>query len=214
MAEDANDFPWSENANDLIESLAPTINDKYGIALKDLLMNPAFYISKKGIEETFSSIREEIEDYVQTTMKGLEDEKKDFEKDGLKCDAVSKQLAQSIAMLAKQNNIPIIKPVGIDRSGENEEVVYVNNIDGGLTALITKLAASSSFIADFSTTYKTYSLGQWLFDGHKNYVINVSLEQNSYMDLDQANEELKAIMDGLDTYFKSQSGADEEQKEQ
>ncbi|OWP53275.1 hypothetical protein Micr_00683 [Candidatus Micrarchaeum sp.] len=212
MAEDANDVPWSENTNDLIESLAPVINDKYGIALKDILINPAFYVSKKDIETTFSSIRNEVDDYVETTMKGLEDEKKNFEKDGLKCDAVSKQLTQSITMLAKQNNIPVIKPVSIDRNVDNEEVIYVNNIDSGLTALITKLASASSFIADFSTTYKTYSLGQWLFDGHKNYVINVSLEQNSYMDLDQARDELKVIMDGIDAYFKGQGSADEGQK--
>lgn len=212
MAEDANDVPWSENTNDLVESLAPVINDKYGIALKDILINPAFYVSKKDIETTFSGIRDEVDDYVETAMKGLEDEKKNFEKDGLKCDAVSKQLAQSITMLAKQNNIPVIKPVSIDRNVDNEEVIYVNNIDSGLTALMTKLASASSFIADFSTTYKTYSLGQWLFDGHKNYVINVSLEQNSYMDLDQARDELKVIMDGIDAYFKGQGSADEEQK--
>ena len=212
MAEDANDVPWSENTNDLVESLAPVINDKYGIALKDILINPAFYVSKKDIETTFSGIRDEVDDYVETAMKGLEDEKKNFEKDGLKCDAVSKQLAQSITMLAKQNNIPVIKPVSIDRNVDNEEVIYVNNIDSGLTALMTKLASASSFIADFSTTYKTYSLGQWLFDGHKNYVINVSLEQNSYMDLDQARDELKVMMDGIDAYFKGQGSADEEQK--
>ncbi|MEM0154564.1 MAG: hypothetical protein QW814_01880 [Methanothrix sp.] len=212
MAEDTNEVPWSENTNDLIESLAPVINDKYGIAFKDLLLNPTFYISKKGIEATFESIREEVDDYVATTMKGLEDEKKDFEKDGLKCDAVSKQLAQSITMLTKQNNIPIIKPVSIDRSSDNEEVIYVNNIDSGLTALMAKLAATSNFVADFSTTYKTYNLGQWLFDGQKNYVINVSMEQNSYMDLDQAKDELKIIMDGVENYLKSQGSTDGEQK--
>jgi hypothetical protein len=212
MAEDVNDVPWSENTNDLIESLAPVINDKYGIALKDILINPAFYVSKKDIGATFGSIREEVDDYVATTIKGLEDEKKNFEKDGLKCDAISKQLAQSIAMLAKQNNIPVIKPVSIDRNVDNEEVIYVNNIDSGLTALITKLAAASSFVADFSTTYKTYNLGQWLFDGQKNYVVNVSLEQNDYMDLDQAKDELNIIMDGVESYFKSQGSADGEQK--
>ena len=79
-------------------------------------------------------------------------------------------------------------------------------------ALLAKLSANSSFIADFSTTYKTYNLGQWLFDGQKNFLISVAMEPNPYMDLDSAKDEINMIMDGVEGYFKSQGSSDEGQE--
>jgi hypothetical protein len=179
-----------------------------GVSARDILTKPAFYVSKSNIETTFSNIREDVENYIEELAKGMEDDKKDMEKDGLKCDAVTKQLSQNISMQAKQNNIPIIKPVSIDRNTDGEEVVYINNVDNGIIALIAKLSTSTSFIADFSTVYKTYNLGQWLFDGQKNYVINVAMEPNAYMDLDSAKEEINVIMDGIEGYFKNAGSSD------
>ncbi|MCL5102197.1 MAG: hypothetical protein M1544_02470, partial [Candidatus Marsarchaeota archaeon] len=131
------------------------------------------------------------------------DEKKEMEKDGLKCDAVTKQLSQNISMQAKQNNIPIVKPSDMDRNTDFEETIYINNVDNGTIALVAKLAGSASFIVDLSTTYKTYNLGKWLFDGQKNYVVNVAMEPNVYMDFDNVKEEIKALMDGVENTLKS-----------
>jgi hypothetical protein len=212
VAENDEEMPWSENADVVIEGVSQTINDKYGVALKDILTKPAFYVSKKGMETTFSNIREEVGNYIQELAKSMDDDRKNMEKDGLKCDAVTKQLAQNISMQAKQNNIPIIKPASMDRNTDNDEVIYVNNIDNGVMALLAKLSANSSFIADFSTTYKTYNLGQWLFDGQKNFLISVAMEPNPYMDLDSAKDEINMIMDGVEGYFKSQGSSDEGQE--
>lgn len=203
MAEDNEELPWSEEANTVIEDLSQDIDDKYGIKLKDLLMNPAFYVSKSGIDVTFSNIREEVEGYINNMLEQLGDEKKEMEKDGLKCDAVTKQLSQNISMQAKQNNIPIVKPSDMDRNTDFEETIYINNVDNGTIALVAKLAGSASFIVDLSTTYKTYNLGKWLFDGQKNYVVNVAMEPNVYMDFDNVKEEIKALMDGVENTLKS-----------
>ena len=123
MAENDEEMPWSENADVVIEGVSQTINDKYGVALKDILTKPAFYVSKKGMETTFSNIREEVGNYIQELAKSMDDDRKNMEKDGLKCDAVTKQLAQNISMQAKQNNIPIIKPASMDRNTDNDEVI-------------------------------------------------------------------------------------------
>ena len=209
MAENDNETQWSDNANVIIEDIAPDIKDKYNIDLKDLLMKPEFYVSKKGIEVTVDNINEDINNYMADMESSMQDDKKDFEKDGLKCDAVSKQLSQNISMQAKQNNIPLIKPLDIERDTEIEEVIQINNIDNGVMALISKLSSLSNFIADFSSNYKTYSMGRWLFDGKKNYVVNVSLEPNAYAEFDIAREEITALVNNVRDYLKQQGKPDE-----
>ncbi|MCL4404889.1 hypothetical protein M1583_02780 [Candidatus Marsarchaeota archaeon] len=91
----------------------------------------------------------------------------------------------------------------MDRNTDFEETIYINNVDNGTIALVAKLAGSASFIVDLSTTYKTYNLGKWLFDGQKNYVVNVAMEPNVYMDFDNVKEEIKALMDGVENTLKS-----------
>ncbi len=206
MAEDNAENVWSEDAGTIIEALEPKINSTYGVSLKDLLNNPAFYVSKDGIETTVANIREEATSYISDLESKLQDDKKNLEKDGLKCDAVSKQLAQNISMQAKQNNVPLIKPNGMDRNEDEDEVLYINNIDNGTIALISKLTAISSFIVDFSTSYKTYSLGRWIFDGQKNYMVAVSMEPNPIIDLDAVNDELSGLIDDLEDYIGNATG--------
>ena len=201
MADDTVTDLWSEETGIVIGALEQSILQEYGISLTDLLTNPASYASKNGIAQTVENIRKEANDYINGLRSNMQKEKEDLEKDGLKCDSLTKQLAQAIAMRAKQDNIPLIKPQAIDRGSSIEETIYVNDADSGINALIGRLSANSNFVADFSTTYSTYSLGQWLFDGQKNYMIVVALQPNPLIDLDTAENELGDLFDNVDSYM-------------
>lgn len=186
---------WSAQTDLLISIMEPTIKSKFDISLRELLNDPSKYSNIEGLDTKVGNIEDAVKEYINTTIDGMPEEKKNFENDALKCDSVTKQLGQNISLQAKQNSVPLIKPDSMDRNRDNEETVYISSVDNSVLSLVQKLAASALFIADFSNSYRNYNIGEWLFGGAKNYVIRVNLQPSAIITLDSAKDELNALLD-------------------
>lgn len=189
---------WSDSAGMLIDSVEPTVKQKYNISLRGLLTNPGRYAGTANLATTIDNIHEDIDNYVSETIDSMPEERKSFESDGLKCDSITKQLSQNISLQAKQNSVPLIRPDAMDRDEARDEVFYISSVDNSVLALVQKLVSASTVIADFSRMYRNYNIGEWLFSTNaKNYVIRVNLQPSAIVTIDAARDEVNDLLDGV-----------------
>lgn len=193
---------WSDYSDGIIKDLDNLIGAKYKITLRGLLTDPTKYASTPNIQMTIDNMKEEVEAFFDLRAKDLADEKKDFDDGKMRADAVTGQLSQNISMQAKQNNVPIIKPVMIDRDVDREERLYFDSFDNSVSALIGKLVSGAVLIADSTVDYGDYKVGEWVFGGVKDYVIQVYSPTNAYSILQDSRTELLGLLDSASTFIK------------
>ncbi len=193
---------WSDYSDGIIKNVDKQIGVKYKLTLRSLLMDPSKYVSQPNIQMTIENLKEEVGKYFDGRVNEMEVEKKAFEDAAMRSDALTGQLSQSISIQARQNNVPMIKPVAVERDTDEEEKIYIDSVDNSVIALVSKLVLSSLLIADFTTTYGNYKAGEWLFSGHKNYVLSVYMPSNGYLQLQSSRDEIIALLDTASGFIK------------
>lgn len=193
---------WSDYTDMLISGMDKQINTKFKVSLRDLVTDPSKYSSQQNIQMTISNVKEEVNRTIDSKIAAMAESEKVIDDAGARADALTGQISQSITVQARQNGVPIIKPVAVDRDLAREERVYVDTMDQGVTSLIQRLSASSTLIADTTTTYKSYRIGEWLFSGAKNYVLRVYMPRNSVVSLEASRGELGALLDAASDFLK------------
>jgi hypothetical protein len=193
---------WSDYTDMLIAGIDKQFSSKYKFSLRALLTDPTKYASQQNVQVTIDNMKEEADKYLDDRVTALGAEQKDFDDAAAKADSISGQLARSITMNAKQNNVPVITPVAVDRDMTREKRVYIDTIDSSVTMLIEKLAASSMLIANLSTTYKEYTFGSWLFSGNKDYVVSVFVPDSSLLMLEASRIELDGLLLSASSFIK------------
>ena len=118
---------WSDYTDMLITQFDNAEGKNYKISVRDLLSNPLKYLSQEGISATIENMREDVTSFMDEGIRGAADKKVQFDESLQKCDALTAQLSQSIASRAKQNKIPLIKPVSIERN-TTEEVINIDEV--------------------------------------------------------------------------------------
>lgn len=192
---------WSDYTDVLIDVIDAQLKNKYtGMTLRALLTTPSKFANKQNLPATVQQLHADVDEYIEDRFKTLEERVIDTDQKAAKCDAITKQLGQSIAMEAKQNKIPLITPAYIDRDTAKDEVIYVSELDAAVSALVPKLVASSVFISYRFDTYKEYLIGEWLFSGSKNYVLSAYLEPSEVINLTTAKAELDELLDAAAEY--------------
>ena len=186
---------WSDYTDSLIDTMDKDISAKYKMRLRDLLTDPGKYADQPNIGVTISNMKEDANKQIDTMLAGMQDEVKRLEDDMSKINSITQQLAQNISMQSKQHNVPLIKPVDITRDTGSEDTIVLNSVDSDALKLAEKLIMSSVMVADFSYTYKSYSVGSWFFGGHKNYSIAVYVPENEAYRLELARDELNDLLD-------------------
>jgi len=170
--------------------------------LRALLTDPSKYAARQNIQISLDNLKEDADKYIDGKAKALEDEQKSLDDLASKADSITGQLARSISLQAKQNNVPMIRPVNVDRDTNREVTVYIDAIDNDVTTLVQKLAASSTLIADMGTSYKNYNIGSWLFSGSKNYVLSVYMPDSEIFALDASRSEIDGLLAGASSFIK------------
>ena len=193
---------WSDYSDGVIKNVDKQISTKYKFTLRSLLTDPSKYVSQPNIQMTIENLKEEVDNYINGKAKDMAAEKKAFEDATMRSDALTGQLSQSIAMQARQNNVPVIKPVTVDRDTDEDVRIYVDSAENGILSLVQKLASSSMLIADFTAAYGNYKVGEWLFSGNRNYVISVYLPSNSYLLLQSSRDEIIALLNTASGFIK------------
>ncbi|MGC8687735.1 MAG: hypothetical protein ACP5RM_03500 [Candidatus Micrarchaeia archaeon] len=192
---------WSDYSDAIIKELDPTIEEKYGIRLSDLLSNPRALTSTQNASITIGNIKEEVDNYIEERRKDAAKYESNFDDMIERADAITVKIAQRISTIAKQNNVPLVKPVAIDRDTTKEEQIFVDAGSDDVLALVEKLVAASMLVADFTTQYKNFKIGQWFFSGHKNYTLNVYMPASNIMMLDSSKEELDTLLDAASDFM-------------
>ena len=186
---------WSDYTDFVIDNIDKSIGKKYKMSLRDLLTDPESFSSDPNIQNTIKSMADDVNAYMDQALSKMSAQKQELDDNLTRADSVTKQLAQSISMQAKQNRVPFIVPVSIDRDDTKEEVISVDSAGSDVLALIEKIAASSTLIADFTTQYDNSLIGNWFFSGPKNYTINVYLPDSDVISMQDSRDELLGLLD-------------------
>ncbi len=186
---------WSDYTDFVIDNIDKSIGKKYKMSLHDLLTDPESFSSDPNIQNTIKSMGDDVNAYIDDALSKMTAQKQALEDNLTRVDTATKQLAQSISMQAKQNRVPFIVPISVERDDTKEEVISVESASSDVLALIEKLAASSNFIADFTTQYDNSLIGNWFFSGQKNYTINVYMPDNDVVSLQSSRDELLGLLD-------------------
>lgn len=193
---------WSDYTDMLITGMDKRVGSKYKLSLRSLLADPTKYATQQNIQITMGNMREDVDKYIDERVKALADEQKDLDDAASKADSITRQLGQSITSQARQNNVPVIKPVTIDRDMAREERVYIDTVDNGVISLVQKLVLSSMLIADLSARYKDYNIGSWLFSGNKNYMLSVYMPNSTLLALETSRAELDNLLTSASNFIK------------
>ncbi len=186
---------WSDYTDFVLTNIDKKISTKYKVSLKKLLGNPSKFASQPNIQATIKSLGDEVNSYIDNAIGTMPDAKKALNDSVLKADAVTKQLAQSISMQAKQHKVPVVRPVSVNRDETRDETVSVDDAGPDVLALVEKLVDSSTMIADFSYQYDNSTIGSWLFSGGKNYILNVFVPDNDVAMLEASRTEIITLLD-------------------
>ncbi|EQD61661.1 hypothetical protein B2A_03155 [mine drainage metagenome] len=186
---------WTDYTDFVIDGIDKGIGKKYKVSLRDLLTDPQSYASDPNIQNTIKSMGDDVNAYVDQALSKMAAQKQELDDNLTRVDSVTKQLAQSISMQAKQNRVPFIVPISVDRDDAKEEAISVDSAGSDVLALIEKIVSGSNFIADFTTQYDNSLIGNWFFSGQKNYTINVYMPDNDVISLQGSRAELLGLLD-------------------
>ena len=186
---------WSDYTDTIVKELDKELNTKYKMTVSGFLSNPGKYAKQANIATSAQNMQEDVNKRIDDMLGEMSDQKKTLEANASKIDAITTQIAQNISMQAKQNKLPILKPVIVERDVARDEVIYVDTVDNGLLSFIEKLVQGSKYVADTTGAYKDYKIGEWVFSGDKNYVIRAYIPRSEYMLLEGSKEELDRLFD-------------------
>ena len=194
---------WSDYTDVVITNIDRNIGNKYKLSVREFLSNPLKYATRQNISATATSMQKDADDFLDTLLDGLKEEKKMLTDSAAKADSITAQLTQNISMQAKQNKVPIVKPVLIERDQVRDEIIYVDAVDAALLSLIERFVSSSKYIADYTGTYEDYRIGEWTFAGDKNYVLRVYLPRTETALIENSKGEIDTLFDAAAGVIKS-----------
>ncbi|MGC8669945.1 MAG: hypothetical protein ACP5TL_02210 [Candidatus Micrarchaeia archaeon] len=186
---------WSDYTGAIIGNLDSSIKKKYGFSLSDLLSNPKALAGQENISVKISNIKSDVNSFIDSQKQDALRREKTFNDILERADSITNKIAQKISVVAKQNNIPIIKPIAVNRNTDNEDHIYIDSSDDNVLAMVEKLVSSSVIVADFTTEYNNLKIGDWHFNGQKNYSLTVYTPTSNVMLLDSSRDELNTLLD-------------------
>lgn len=193
---------WTDYTDAIITGIDSSGKGDSKITLRDFLTDPGKFAKEPSIQTKIKNIREAADGYIDQRAGQIAKEDQSLEDAIAKADTLSAQIGQSISVRAMQSKVPLIKPVAVDRDLTRDERILVNSVDTSTNTLIDKLVSESTLIADFSTNYKNYRIGEWLFSGAKNYVLAVYLDRNELLLMQGSRAEIDALIDAAANFIK------------
>lgn len=193
----AREVPWDAQTDAFVSDLSAIISKKYSVNLRSILLNPADYAKKKGIADTLTKVRDEVNGYFTQLLDNLKDEQESLDAELTKKTEQYKKVDSVVSSKSSVLRIPYVRPLFIARNPTNEETIVVEQYDSGMDALIGKLVGASNYVADISATYKEHRLGSWLFSGTKTYVLTINPPVNPVLAIENGNALITTILDSI-----------------
>ncbi|MEM3215752.1 MAG: hypothetical protein QXS17_02460 [Candidatus Micrarchaeaceae archaeon] len=194
--------PWSDETDQFVKDLDNSINKKYNVSFRDLLLNPSKYYVKKDFRSTFDNISKDVDAYFDRLLAQYNDEKAKLDTE---LESLTSQYHQIDAVIAGKTSlarIPYIKPVAITRREAEDEVILLDNYDSNVDTLVGKLVNSSNYVADISIAYKQNIFGSWLFSGQKNYVLSLQIPASDVLTIETGRDTITYLLQAIGALFK------------
>lgn len=191
----ADNVPWSNDTNPFITDLDNSVAKKYDVSLRRLFLNPEEYEGVKDISDRIGKVRADVEAYFTDLEEGLEDERKEFTKDLEDADALYTKMEQAVSSKAAIAKVPYFKPADSDLSRIGSEIMYLDDYNNTLDAIILRLINSSEYVANVSTVYKKYNIGAWFFSGERPRILSVNPPQSVLISIEAAHDEISDMLE-------------------
>ncbi|MDE1850511.1 MAG: hypothetical protein KGH54_01810 [Candidatus Micrarchaeota archaeon] len=197
----ADEQVMSAETMSFIKTIDKQIGEKYLVSLQDVITDPDTVARKPNAKEILAGMKTDANAYFDSLLKNLEDEAKRFNAELESVSALYIQISEHIKAKAQSSNVPVIKPVSVERDASKEETIIVSTDDTAIELLISKLIGASTYVADTSTTYKTYTIGSWLFSGSKNYNLGLNPPSSVILNIEASRDEINFRIDGVAARF-------------
>ncbi|MDE1827772.1 MAG: hypothetical protein KGH65_01275 [Candidatus Micrarchaeota archaeon] len=184
-----------------VKTIDKQIGEKYLLGLQDVITDPDVVAKKPNAKEILAGMKADTNAYFDSLLKNLEDESKRFNAELEGVSALYKQISEHIQAKAQSANVPVIKPVSVEREISKEETIVVSTDDTAIELLLARLIGASTYIADLSTSYKTYTIGSWLFSGSKNYNLSLNPPSSVILNIEASRDEINFRIDGIAARF-------------
>ena len=194
MADD--DRPdWDSQTDTFVREIGISVSKKYGINLRTLLLNPQEYEGTDGIEEKAKSIRADVNQYFEDILASLSKEEEDLTRNLEHADSIYTQVNQVINSRSGIGRIPFIKPADISLGDSRPEIIYIDQYNSQVDALLSKLVNVSNYICDISSTYRKYTMGTWIFSGSRSYMLAVSAPTSPIISVENSRDQISLMLD-------------------
>ena len=187
--------PWSDQAEAAIYEIDKITTDKQGISLRDFLLNPDKYVNNADAAQKLKGLRTAVDDYFDGQLKPYAGEAQRLQSELQDLDAQYNKMNEIITNRASLARVPYLKPANVKYDEDAVEEIVVEQYNGSVDLLITKLLTGSNYIADLSDTYDKYTLGSWLFSGQRQYVVTLNPPVSPVMSLQASKAEVMLILD-------------------
>ncbi|MHB1830754.1 MAG: hypothetical protein ACYCO0_05170 [Candidatus Micrarchaeaceae archaeon] len=194
MADDVNPS-WNSQTDTFVREIDVSVSKKYGISLRKLLLDPQEYEGTGGIAEKAKSIRADVDLYFDDILASLSKEEEDLERNLESSDSVYTQINQIINSRSGIGRVPFIKPADMSFGDSSPEIVYIDQYNSQVDALITKLVNISNYICDISSTYRKYTIGTWVFSGSRSYVLAVNAPTSPVISVENSRDQIDLMLD-------------------
>jgi hypothetical protein len=189
--------PWDEDTEEFVSDLDDIISKKYGMTLRNLLLNPSKYTVRPGAAATIADAKQDVHAYFDSLLEGLKDEQSKLQSEMELADSQYAAVDSVITEKAAAARVPYIRPMYVSRQREGEEVVLIERYDESLEPFVGKLVNASNYVADVSATYKTYRLGSWLFSGAKNHVLTINPPASPVLAIESSRDTINGLLDAI-----------------
>jgi len=187
--------PWDDQTDSFIRDIDTSVTAKRNISLRTLLLEPQKYAGTANLTATIKEVKLDVDAYFTELLSNLAQEEQELTSDMEKADSIYTQVNQTINNRAGIGRVPFLKPQDVDFGSTNPETIYIGQYSGQLDALITKLINTSTYICDLSTTYRKYTIGNWLFSGSRSFVLAVQAPESPVISIENARDQINTLIE-------------------
>lgn len=189
--------PWDDQTELFVDDIEGTVQKKFNLSFRKLLLSPDDFEGNKAVVGQIPNIKKEVNSYFDDLLGDLKDDQAQLEKDLDRIDQNSKKIEEVITSKASLARVPYIRPLTINYDPNRQEEVVIDQYNAGVDALVNKLLASSTYVANMSTAYKGHSIGSWVFSSQRQYILTVNPPVSAVITLENSRDVLNAMLDGV-----------------
>ena len=112
----------------MLNRLDKDVKKKFGVSLCDIMDNPSSYIAEKGFVVKLSRINDYVEKETDNMLQQAKASSKTFHENASKADELTRKIGSYVSSHARQNNIPLIKPVEVELPRFGKSTFYISEL--------------------------------------------------------------------------------------